>query len=353
MLSSLFNKKGSSHSSMEIQGVIFYALMGDHPQAGPRKLRLGIPGTTTTLDVFRNILCQTHNIDPLKSRLDIQYFASREAVPSSATLRNYDELRVTCTRRQLRDIVEEEERVDAAKRRVQEQEAEQRVFSMLGESTSGGNTYVSTSAAHRSGHTSGTAATSLMRMAAISKLVLPLGLAQQLATSEEGEGDEKSLCTLCQCVLIETDKAITECCRRVCCKSCLAYARSLVSDGQCPVCGSTTPVDLVTQRSQGGAASTVVSAVKREHPSLDAAGAAAFMTRAASAGAGHDGSRHWSAILRSDSDCGMWLQSIGGRIGASLAALSKKALVLTESQGIDHLVRRKKRPRTSDDVLEW
>jgi hypothetical protein len=332
--------------------VIFYALMGDHPQAGPRKLRLGIPGTTTTLEVLRDLLCQTHNIDPLKARLDIQYFATREAVPPSTILRNYDELRVTCTRRQLRDVVEEEERVEAARRRVQEQEAEQRVFSMLGETTSAAS-YVSTSIPLRTSAAAAAGSTYLMKIAAISKLVLPLRL-PPLSLEATGDADPAG-CVLCASGLLESEAAVTACCHRKSCKTCLVYAQSLVVEGQCPVCGSASPSSSPLHTD---ATANATSAVKRENASSHDA---AVSVQPSVAAAFNSQRRHWSALLRADRSCGDWLDGLQKQIGCNLQTLVDTVIAAQDGvQKETHPQRREKRPRSSssatsdnDDLFEW
>lgn len=243
--------------TMEIQGVIFYALMGDHPQAGPRKLRIGIPGTSTTIETFNGILCSTHNIDPLKVKVDVQYFATRETVAPGTVLRNYDELRVVCSRRHLRDVVEEEDRLEQARLRAREQEAEKNVFHMLGETH--GASYVA-STVHRPSHQLGTDATSsLMRTAAISKRSLPLRLVPLAAAEADGTA---TACSLCELPLAAASVA-PDCCRRTCCQSCLAYARSLLPhDGGCPVCGG----GVERAHHPGAARGSHSSTVKEESP---------------------------------------------------------------------------------------
>lgn len=234
--------------------MVFYVLSGDHSQAGPRKLRLGIPGVKTTLGKLRELLCNTHQINLQRYRLELQSLVTRDVLTDdSAEVKNYDEFRVLCNRKQLKDVMDDEAR--EAQQRMHEASArsEAEVMKRLLESTT------SASPAATSSSTSGADNKLLARVSRVSALKLPL-LLQPLPNSAA-----TLQCALCE--LPVSSSVRTACCEYECCAECLEYAASLVRSAMCPLCGQT---EKATDSQPAASCAAVMSSLRPQSTHLRA-----------------------------------------------------------------------------------
>lgn len=225
---------------MEVQGVAFYVIAGDHPQAGPRKLRIGFPGYRSTVGEVRSLLIASHKLHEGKLRIELQHAETREVLPLDQVVANYDTFRLSLTTKRLRDAVEEEAEALQKQQALQVSRmlelATDSRLTMVGESEPGspgavvaGRPSLTTSS---SASSSSNTVMDTKRLGVVLSKKLPLKHTKRVLEEKDNE-----LCLLCDQVPSES-QVMTPCCTWLVCSGCLSYAKSIMTAPGCAVCGS-------------------------------------------------------------------------------------------------------------------
>ncbi|CCW71464.1 unnamed protein product [Phytomonas sp. Hart1] len=276
----------------ETEGLIRYRLLGSHPAASGRYLTLGFPGESITAARLLQAVITEHQINLSTFKLSIVKLPApahanharkadgtlpdggiEEAVPihETDTLRTYDILAITVSKRSLMDKTTQEthQRILEQKLLVKEIESE------LGMAPAGPLS-APLERAGRPDHRGAEAAKPNQQPAAVDPLGFERAAALAMKTFPLSRGrrglpeappaDAKPpTCVLCDLAVFREVR--TACCDLPACATCLEASKGMtMADGECPVCGRKGETS-----GHGGAASDLIKREREDNELFETA----------------------------------------------------------------------------------
>ena len=207
-------------------GLVFYRLAkGDHPAVaagGQVRGRVGFDAEEATVAEVRSKICERHNIQPSRFRVDLTGKTTGEPLDDDAPIRSYDEVDVAVFRITLNDVVAAQKKAASRPSTAVQLDSSLLLDQTLAQHAFDGG---------KVGGGENKDPQQTQRMLVIANYPrLPLSI---VASTDL----HSSSCVLCRLPSVESKR--TACCSQTACDFCIAYAKSLLSDDRlCPVCGS-------------------------------------------------------------------------------------------------------------------